>query len=115
MIYKYRYSIYLGPYVVITYCTSYMTPKKNSKTSKLHFIIKKCIVINIDANIIIQKLGESMVGVPKRIVSFYIHWIPSLKHVETSWHIHIEILILFIDRYITKFNSMHRMSNLKQV
>ncbi len=26
---------------------------------------------------------QSMVGVPKRIVSFYIHWIPSLKHVET--------------------------------
>ncbi len=43
-----------------------------------------------------------MVGIPKRTVSFYIHWTPTLKHVKIWWHIHIESLILFIDRCIYK-------------
>jgi hypothetical protein len=47
-------------------------------------------------------LGQSMVGVPKRIISFYIHWTPHLNMLKLKCHIHIESLILFIDRYITK-------------
>jgi hypothetical protein len=27
------------------------------------------------------QVGESMVGVAKRTISFYIHWTPSLKHI----------------------------------
>jgi hypothetical protein len=46
--------IFLYLYVFITYCTSYLTKINKSVTSKLHFIIQKCIAINIDANTRIQ-------------------------------------------------------------
>jgi hypothetical protein len=50
-----------------------------------------------------SKVGSKHGGVPKRTVSFYIHWTPSFKHViKTKLHIHIESLILIIDIYITK-------------
>jgi hypothetical protein len=45
----------LGPYATATYCMSYMTKIDKSIASKLHFIIKKCITNNINANTKIQK------------------------------------------------------------
>jgi hypothetical protein len=48
----------LDPYATTSYCTSYMTKIDESITSKLHFIIQKCIANNIDANTKIQKLGN---------------------------------------------------------
>ncbi len=45
----------LDPYAVATYYTSYMKKIKKSIRSKLHYIIKICIVNNIDANTRIQK------------------------------------------------------------
>ncbi len=53
-------------YVSATYCTSYM--KKNSTTSKLHFIIKKCIANNIDANSKTQKLGNVFLNAQQMVV-----------------------------------------------
>jgi len=47
-----------NPYATATYCTSYMTKINKSITSQLHYIIKKCIANNIDANTRIQKLGN---------------------------------------------------------
>jgi hypothetical protein len=43
----------------MTYCTSYNTKIDKSIASKLHFIIKKCITNNIDANTKIQRLGNA--------------------------------------------------------
>jgi hypothetical protein len=46
--------------------------KKNKKINniKTTFFIKKCIINNIDANTIIQKLGKSMAGYPKGLSHF---------------------------------------------
>ncbi len=48
----------INPYATATYCMSYMIKIDKSITSKLHFIIKKYITNNIDANTIIQKLSN---------------------------------------------------------
>jgi hypothetical protein len=47
----------LDPYATTTYCTLYMRRIDKLITLELHSIIKKCIVNNIDANKIIQKVG----------------------------------------------------------
>jgi len=44
-------------------CTLYMTKIDKSITSKIHSIIQKCIANNIDANTIIQKLGNVFINV----------------------------------------------------
>jgi hypothetical protein len=48
----------LNPYASASYCTLSMTKIDKFVTSKLHSIIKKCILDKIDANIRIQKLGN---------------------------------------------------------
>ncbi len=50
-----------------TYCTSYMTKIDKSITSKLHFIIQKCITNNIDANIKIQKLSSVFINAQQMV------------------------------------------------
>jgi hypothetical protein len=51
---------------------------------------------------LLKILGQNTVGIPKRIGSFCIKWTPSLKTCCKILHIHIEGLIFFMDRYITK-------------
>jgi hypothetical protein len=63
----------LDPYVVTTYCTSYMTKIFKSITLEPHFIIKKCIVNNIDANTIIQKLGNVFLNSQQMVAQLAIH------------------------------------------
>jgi hypothetical protein len=76
----------LDPYAVTTYCTSYMTKIFKSITSKLHFIIKKCITNNIDANTIIQKLGNVFLDAQQWLFNllliscFLYHYIVHFKH-----------------------------------
>ncbi len=63
----------LYPYVVTTYYTSYMTKINQSITSKLHFIIKKCITNNIDVNIKIQKLGNVFLDAQQMIAQLVVY------------------------------------------
>jgi hypothetical protein len=68
----------LDPYAAATYCTSYMTKLSKSITSKLHFIIKKCIANNIDVNTIIQKLGNVFLNAQQMVVQLVAYLVFSL-------------------------------------
>jgi len=87
---KYIYSIYLNPYVVATYCISYMTKINKPITSYLHSITQKCIANNIDANTRIQKLGNVIFNVEQIVVQlaiylvFVYHYIIHLEHCNSS-------------------------------
>ncbi len=68
----------LDPYAAITYCTSYMTKIDKSITSELHFIIKKCIANNINANTRIQKLSNVFFNAQQMVSQLDVYLVFSL-------------------------------------
>jgi len=74
----------LDPYATITYCTSYVTKIDKSITSKLHFIIKKCIVNNIDVNTKIQKLCNAFLNAQQMVIQLVAYLMLSLPLYHSS-------------------------------
>ncbi len=70
---KYIFQFILDPYVVATYCTSYMTKTNQSITLELHSIIKKCIAKKKDVNIIIQKLGNVLLNAQQMVAQLIVY------------------------------------------
>jgi len=53
----------LDPYVVASYCTSYLTKIDKTITNEFQTIIKKCKNENVDANLRVRKLGNVFLNV----------------------------------------------------
>jgi hypothetical protein len=86
-----------------------MTKINKSITSKLYFIIKKCIANNIDANTIIQKLGNVFLNAQQMVVQLTTYLVFSLplyysfqkfQFINTSpYEKHVFVLKIQVENY----------------
>jgi len=74
----------LEPYGTTKYYTSYMTKIDKSTTLELHSIIKTYIANNIDANTIIQKLGNAFLNAQQMVVQLGIYLVLYLPLYHSS-------------------------------